>query len=218
MIDELIKSIKDNRDSREEYMKTHGTRPLIAFIGSPGSGKSTQAEALTKRISKYSGVHHVNTGQLLRDSADKEVVRIMNEGLLVPDEVVFQHLEDKFSELGEGFIVMDGFFRTGNEADWLIKNQKRLDVDLQALVNIKLSDEEAIERLRSRGRADDEDEDIKVRLDVFKQNRVGVLRVLEENGVWVLEIDGSPDPEAIANSIYLRLGEWVNIPGWEEAL
>lgn len=218
MIEDLIESAISSRKRHDEYSKTHGSRALIAFIGSPGSGKSTQAEELTKRISKYSKVHHVNIGQILRESGDEEVLEIMDSGALIPDEIVFRVLKDKLSKIGEGHIILDGFFRRANESEWLIKNQKVLDVDVQALVDIKLSDKEAIARLKERGRMDDEDEDIKVRLRVFKDNRVGVLANLEKNKVFILEVDGSPSVEEIANRVYLELGEWIDIPGWEESL
>ncbi len=214
MIEDIIESAKSSRVKHEEYYKTHGSRSLVAFVGSPGSGKSTQAKALAERISKYSKVHHINVGQILRESGDEEILKIMNTGELVPDEAVFKVLRAKLKEVGDGFIVLDGFFRRENESEWLIKNQKDLDIDVQALVNIKLSDKEAIERLRKRGRDDDEDSDIKVRLKVFEANEKKILKNLKKHNVWVLEVDGSSAVEEIAKKIYFELGDWIDIPGW----
>lgn len=218
MIEEIVESAKESRKRHDEYYKTHGKRSLVGLIGSPGSGKSTQAKALAERISKYSKVHHINIGQILRESGDKEILKIMNSGELIPDEVVFRVLSAKLKEVGDGFIVLDGFFRRKNEAEWLIKNQKVLDVDIEAVVDIKLSDDLAAERLQKRGRADDESEDIKVRLEVFKANEAEVLAALKNNKIWVLEVDGAPSVEEISKNIYGQLAEWVNIPGANEEL
>jgi adenylate kinase len=190
----------------------------VGLIGSPGSGKSTQAQALAERISKYSVVHHINIGQILRQSEDEQILKIMNEGELIPDEAVFRVLATKLKEVGDGFIILDGFFRRENEAEWLIKNQKDLDVDVLAVVEIKLSDEVAVERLQKRGRADDEAEDIKVRLRVFKENEKTILKRLAEYKICVLEVDGSPSVEEISKKIYAELAEWVDVPGANKEL
>jgi len=94
--------------------------PRIVLLGKQGSGKGTQGE----RLASTYGMHHLSTGELLRDSADAGVAAgldakaFMDRGELVPDDIVMAVVEERFAnpnEVEHGF-VLDGFPRTSQQA------------------------------------------------------------------------------------------------------
>jgi adenylate kinase family enzyme len=205
----LISVGKNNR----RYYANRGSRPLIALIGSPGSGKSTQARMIVEAISKRHEVKYINLGEILRKSSDTEIIKIMNEGKLIPDEIVYEYLTEELKNTSKSFIILDGFFRNEEETDWLIENQKTLDVDVWKVIDIKLNKDEAMKRLSIRGRADDQPEDIAVRLKVFEAEREGVVRSLKKHKMKLDVVDGF----GAVDQVFGRIGsilDWC-CPGYE---
>lgn len=209
----IINAAKESRVRHDEYYKTRGKRVLIAFVGSPGSGKSTQADLLEKEISKYSNVEHINVGKRLRESVSTDVKKVMDAGDLVSNKLVEGTLADSIYEANKAeYFLLDGFFRTKKEAEWLISHQKELDIDLSVVVNIELSKEEAKKRLSKRGRSDDGLDDIDNRLSIFKTNIDEVLGYLKENGIRVDLIDGDKSPGEVFENIFTMLTDWGPLP------
>jgi adenylate kinase len=109
---------------------------LVVFFGPPGSGKGTQAQALS-HAEKFV---HVSTGDLLRQEIEsgsvlgKKVKEIVDKGQLVPDTMVFEMIENMLSTDGKKDIILDGLPRTLKQAidlDKLLALQQR-KVDLVA--------------------------------------------------------------------------------------
>ena len=96
---------------------------LILF-GPPGSGKGTQSQNI---VNTYN-LAHISTGDLLRDEVSRQTAlgvearKYMDQGLLVPDEVVIGMISSKIDDMPEarGFIF-DGFPRTKEQAEALDK-------------------------------------------------------------------------------------------------
>jgi adenylate kinase len=95
----------------------------VLLLGAPGVGKGTQAKRL---MAKY-GIPQISTGDILRAARSeahtpegREAKRLMDQGLLVPDEIVNQLVADRLCEpdTGRGYIL-DGFPRTLPQANWL---------------------------------------------------------------------------------------------------
>lgn len=95
----------------------------VLLLGAPGVGKGTQAKRL---MAKY-GIPQISTGDILRavrnDAHTPEAIeakRLMDQGLLVPDEIVNQLVADRLCEpdTSRGYIL-DGFPRTLPQANWL---------------------------------------------------------------------------------------------------
>lgn len=125
----------------------------IALIGPSGAGKGTQA---IKLAAEYD-LLHISTGDLFRESLDKRTAlgllakRYMNQGDLVPDEVVDAMVEEwMWKVLPSKRILFDGFPRTKYQATSLDKLFRETDRYLEAIIYLKVPDEEIVRRLPGR--------------------------------------------------------------------
>jgi adenylate kinase len=125
---------------------------LILF-GAPGVGKGTQA----KLISKKFHIPQISTGDMLRDAVKektelgKKASELMNEGKLVPDEIMLALIRERISlpDCAPGFIL-DGFPRTIAQAEELDKLFTELSLPRISCIEINVPDKEIISRLVSR--------------------------------------------------------------------
>ncbi|HOZ98361.1 MAG: adenylate kinase [Chitinophagaceae bacterium] len=139
---------------------------LILF-GPPGSGKGTQSDSL---VEKY-GLIHLSTGNLLREEISQktplgiEAKGFMDNGQLVPDEVVIGMVDSYFDKHSEakGFLF-DGFPRTVAQAEALDKLLDLKKTEIAAVLALEVSEEELVKRLLNRGktsgRSDDTNEEV----------------------------------------------------------
>ena len=114
----------------------------LIFIGAQASGKGTQAKIISEKL----GLKHISTGDLLRSATGKlkeEIDSYINEGNLVPDELIFRLLKAKIVGLN-GFIL-DGFPRNLEQAEMLEKITK-----IDKIIDIEISDATAIKRISGR--------------------------------------------------------------------
>jgi adenylate kinase len=146
---------------------------LILF-GPPGSGKGTQSVNI---VSTYQ-LQHISTGDLLRDEVSRhtalgmEARKYMDQGLLVPDEVVIGMISSKIDETPEarGFIF-DGFPRTRAQAEALDKLLEFKNTEIHLVLAMEVPEKELIKRLVGRGqvsgRSDDNEEVITKRIKEY---------------------------------------------------
>jgi adenylate kinase len=126
---------------------------VYIFLGPPASGKGTQAKVLSERL----GVPHIALGDILREAVRKgtplgrKAKGYMEAGKLVPDELTISLASERFAQedCKRGFIV-DGFPRTLKQAGAFENNLKKLELELGAVIYIKISVEVAISRLSGR--------------------------------------------------------------------
>jgi len=147
----------------------------IILGGSPGSGKGTISEIV---CDKY-GLQHLSTGDVLRNEIKsgsqlgKEIEAIISQGNLVPDEKMIDLIGNFLNSLGEDCngVVFDGFPRTVDQARALTTLLEEHKMDI-VMLDLYAEEETVISRLLHRGetsgRADDNLETIKKRLEVYK--------------------------------------------------
>jgi adenylate kinase len=125
----------------------------LVIMGTPGAGKGTQAKLLAERV----GACHISTGDMLRDAIrrgtalGREAQRFMDQGLLVPDDVVTGIVEDRLAapDCRSGFLL-DGFPRTVAQAGALDALLARRGEPLTGVLHIAVPREEAVRRLSGR--------------------------------------------------------------------
>jgi adenylate kinase len=125
----------------------------VIFLGAPGAGKGTQA----RRLAVGSGVPQVATGDMLREAVaggtplGREAKRYMDQGALVPDEVVIGLVDERLSrpDAGAGY-VLDGFPRTVAQAEALDALLRRRGQELDRVVFFDVSRDELLRRLTGR--------------------------------------------------------------------
>lgn len=125
----------------------------IIMLGAPGAGKGTQA----KKISAKYGIPHISTGDIFRANIKngtelgKKAKVYMDQGLLVPDELVVDLVVDRFKESDcENGYVLDGFPRTIPQAKALDEALAKTGDAVEFAIDIDVTDEEIISRMSGR--------------------------------------------------------------------
>lgn len=178
---------------------------MIVLFGIAGSGKGTQAEILAKRLN----CPIVTTGDILRKNRDNPAVKAATEaGKLVPDEITLSLLEQEIQAIGADSkeFILDGSPRTLTQAKWVAEKVSSGQISLTATLHIKLSKDEALNRLKLRARHDDTEASIQGRFKFYQDSVIPALDYLKEQGYEVIEIDGDQTVEQVASDIKSALG------------
>lgn len=204
---------------------------IVVLVGPPGAGKGTQAKVL---VDKY-GIPQISTGDMLRaaksdGSLDPELVKRMDAGALVPDEIVIGLIEKRTSadDCKPGFLL-DGFPRTVPQAEalgaMLAKQGKKLDAVIQLDVARNLLEERLIHRRTDKRtgqiyhlvysppppgadlehRADDLPETVGKRLDAYEAMTAALLPYYQAKGL-LRRVDGTGTPAEVTSRALAALG------------
>ena len=161
----------------------------LVLLGAPGSGKGTQAT----RLKEHLQVPHVSTGDLLRAEVKAgsplglQAKEVMARGELVSDAILLGMLEDRFSreDMARGFIL-DGYPRNLAQAAALDALLQRIGQPMDAAVQLEVDNELLIDRLAGRaqaeGRADDNPESVRKRLQVYDEQTAPVIGYYRDAG------------------------------------
>jgi adenylate kinase len=178
------------------------------MIGAPGAGKGTQARRLAEEL----GLLHLSTGELFREAVRDDtplggkVRSYVEKGALVPDDLTVAMVEERLDRPdADAGAILDGFPRTRAQAqalDRILADQGREKVRVIALV---VADDELRRRIlaRGEGRADDTEEAVVKRLDVYRRDTAPVL---EHYAAQVVRVDGIGSMDEITARIQAALG------------
>ena len=190
----------------------------LIFLGPQGSGKGTQSkifEDTLKRIDPLREVVHFEMGKNLRELANKEsytgklLSEVIYQGELVPFNIsscVFSnHLVEHLTS--DCHLIIDGFPRSEEQmpvVDTTMAFYKRVQV---TVLYIDIPDEEGVERLLKRARADDTEKNIRKRLAWTREEWGKILARFDANPIYkVVEINGVQSVEEVHREILSKLG------------
>lgn len=179
----------------------------IVLFGAPGTGKGTQSALV---IEKYK-MRHLSTGDMLRAAIAEgtpvgiEAKRYIDQGMLVPDEVILSMVSDTLDQL-DGFngFVFDGFPRTLAQAKALDAMLQQKQMPICKVIILAVDNEELHKRILHRaeisGRSDDNEETIRKRLEVYHEQTHPLVSYYEAQGK-ISEVDGMHDIDEVFRRI-----------------
>ena len=166
----------------------------LLFLGPPGAGKGTQAA----RLCSQHGMKHLSTGDLLRaevaagSDLGKEAEAVMNRGELVSDALVLAIVKGQLGALGDGGWLLDGFPRNVAQAEALEPLLQEISQPLEAVVLLELDDAVLMARMLTRGRDDDNEEVIRHRLEVYREQTAPLIHHYRQQNLLIsVEAQGS---------------------------
>lgn len=209
----------------------------VLLLGAPGVGKGTQA----KRLVEEFGIPQISTGDLLRDHRDRKTElgsiadELMNNGKLVPDELVNQMVAARLKEPDtEHGYILDGFPRTLPQAEWLDRQLVAYMLPVVAIC-IRVDERVLLERITGRRisrngciyniytnppkeegfcdidhtpleqRPDDTEEVFHERMKSFRAKTAAVIEYYREHGGRFCEVDGDRDVQEVTENIRATL-------------
>jgi len=185
----------------------------MLIVGPPGAGKGTQAS----RITTAYGIPDISTGDIFRANIKnetplgKQVKAIVDAGDYVPDSLTNQLVADRLGEndAKNGFLL-DGYPRTLAQVDYLDELLAGKGQKLDAVIQLTADQDEIVQRLTKRaheqGRADDSEEAIRHRQQVYLRETSPLIDVYRERGLLV-PVDGLGGMDEVAERITSALAE-----------
>lgn len=200
--------VQSQRDSDMSNKKTY-----VVLMGAPGAGKGTQAKILQEVLS----LPQVATGDLFRENLKNQTKlgklaqTYMDKGELVPDEVTIAMVRNRLAQPDcQNGAILDGFPRTTAQAAALDNLLKEFNGQINVVPFVNVEIEILVERLKKRaeieGRADDNEETIRNRMRVYKEQTSPLLDYYSSKNLLV-EIDGDRPIEVVSKDLQRVISE-----------
>ncbi len=184
------RNFKDIYTVIDENQQNFKNMKNIIIFGAPGSGKGTYSDEIKKRY----GMNHISTGDVLRTEINNgtELGTIakgyIDEGQLIPDSLMIDILAKKYDSLDNSRgVIFDGFPRTIAQAEALKSMLKERNHDLGMMIELIVDEDTLMSRLLNRakeqGRADDNEETIRKRFEVYHSQTEPLSKWFENEGI-----------------------------------
>jgi len=183
----------------------------LIMMGPPGAGKGTQA----KFVAEHFGIPAISTGDIFRANVSEgtplgiEAKRYMDAGDYVPDEVTNLMVRNRIDEkdADPGFLL-DGYPRTLAQVKELDGMIEYTGHSLDAVVVLTVDPDEIVERLLQRaqveGRADDTEDVIRKRQEIYAEQTEPLIEVYRARGI-LIEVDGMGEVAEVTQRIFEAL-------------
>ena len=180
----------------------------LLIVGPPGAGKGTQATALAERY----GVPAISTGDIFRFNIKNQtplgvkVKELIDAGEYVPDDVTEEIVAARLAEPDcAGGFLLDGFPRTMHQVYFLDRYLAERGEGLDVVVSLHVQAEALVQRLLARakveGRADDNEDTIRRRMEVYAGATMPLIFHYESKGI-LIEIDGTGTIEDVQRRMF----------------
>jgi len=179
---------------------------MILLFGPTGAGKSMQGQMLAVR----QGWKWLSTGEMLRASTDPEVIRILKSGELVSDELTYEVFDQAIQDAVEKKyknVIVDGFPRTKDQAEWLADYMEKTNQVIDVVIVLEVPESVIMERLDKRGRMEDTPETIARRMAIYRQKMYPVLGIFAEQDMRIIHLDGTGTAGEVHDRIYAEVSE-----------
>jgi len=185
---------------------TQANSEVLLLMGPPGAGKGTQAT----RLAEARGLSKLSTGDLLRDHVRRgtelgqQAKQLMDEGVLVPDEVIMGMVRSELDKQDSIRYLLDGFPRTTGQADALEELLAEYGTEVHLAIELVVDEDELVRRLVSRaqqeGRSDDNEETIRTRMQVYREQTAPLLEYYGAKGK-LRSVDGVGSMDEVTERI-----------------
>jgi adenylate kinase len=183
----------------------------LILMGPPGAGKGTQAKVIAGRL----GIPAISTGDIFRANVSQqtplgvEAKRYMDAGDYVPDAVTNAMVRSRIAEPdAEPGFLLDGYPRTVAQVEELDSMLAESTQSIDAVVVLTVDQDEVVQRLLKRaeieGRADDTEDVIRRRQEIYAEQTAPLLEVYSGRGLLV-EVDGLGSVDEVSARVFAAL-------------
>lgn len=180
--------------------------PNLHIFGIQGSGKDTQAT----RLAQHFNLALISSGDLIRkriadgDATAEHLEELLSEGKLVPNEIIYALLEEALDGDLEQGVVCAGIIRTESQRTALVRHWAKHNLDQPFALELRVSEEVALERCLKRSRSDDTPDALAERFRTYHEQTEPLLEYFRETNRF-LQIDGELEPTVVTEQLYEML-------------
>lgn len=179
---------------------------ILVILGPPGSGKGT----VSKKLAERNGFVHLSTGDLIRNSDDKELKKLVSGGNFIPDRLMVRMLRKGMGKIDfSNGVIIDGFPRNLKQVKLLDSLLGKIGVGLSHVLFLDLKEEKAKERILKRAdkenRQDDKDPEVIAKRFKEYQEKTSPLIDKYKKSRKLVTVDASEGSESVYDSVVKKL-------------